>query len=457
MVISLCIKQRQFKRMSQLCYESKKENLRHQFNNGSFPIKKKEENGGNCLKMNLNSLIKEGEDSLSEGDIKNLIESLYYLKVVNDFKDDNDGGKKGTLNFPENKYIVFVDNGDALWNNFINIRYDDLKEALEKLDYRFIFMPKFMFRIENYSYHDNPELTNAQFNINDNNFEFKADFTKLYADSPLLNFLVKKCVNMPSLVYYEGFTPESFYFRIFDLGTWDSTETSENKIKIFLKYCSPSNFNNPVLNKNLDNQDHQLMMDGAVTTLLNSIKQDIETLRKFGISKKQIDDGMKVSGQLSQLVITDDHRILLPFYELEVAMSPLPKSLYILFLRHPEGINFKDMPDYFEELLEIYMEISPRANLEKIRNSIERLCNPLDNSINEKCSRIKEAFTDFMSEELAQMYCITGQSRSKRGINLDSKFIHFNVKCKNAQDIEDKYYTPLIFVPQALRKTLKGK
>jgi hypothetical protein len=102
--------------------------------------------------------------------------------------------------------------------------------------------------------------------------------------------------------------------------------------------------------------------------------------------------------QLSPLLIQETkkkgggtaYRILLPAYDnLEIKMPPLPKALYILFLRHPEGIVLSSIADYREELLTIYKRLSPRADAE---GPVERLCSLSDNSIHEKLSQIKAAF-----------------------------------------------------------------
>lgn len=110
---------------------------------------------------------------------------------------------------------------------------------------------------------------------------------------------------------------------------------------------------------------------------------------------------------LSPLVITKDFRFILPNYgNKEVMLSPIHKSLYMLFLNHPEGIEFKNLIDYREELLAIYNEVGNRVGPDKMVETVNRLANPLDNAINEKCSRIKAAFSDLMDEYQADYYII---------------------------------------------------
>lgn len=96
-------------------------------------------------------------------------------------------------------------------------------------------------------------------------------------------------------------------------------------------------------------------------------------------------------GNLSRLHITADYRFLLTDYgNREVELSPIHKAVYLLFLNHPEGIEFKRLADYRDELTGYYMRTATRLDKDKILETVDRLANPADNAINEKCSRIKK-------------------------------------------------------------------
>ena len=133
---------------------------------------------------------------------------------------------------------------------------------------------------------------------------------------------------------------------------------------------------------------------------------------------------------LSPLVITKDFRFILPNYgNKEVMLSPIHKSLYMLFLNHPEGIEFKNLIDYREELLAIYNEVGNRIGPDKMVETVNRLTNPLDNAINEKCSRIKAAFSDLMDEYQADYYIIN--SHIKRHQSTSTKLWFERLKIIN--------------------------
>jgi len=120
-------------------------------------------------------------------------------------------------------------------------------------------------------------------------------------------------------------------------------------------------------------------------------------------------------GKLSRLLITKDYRLLLlDNGQQEVILQPVHKAVYLLFLNHPEGIEFKRLRDYRDELLRYYRLVAPRSmDIEQIEESVERLVDPLDNAINEKCSRIKRIFLELMDEYSASYYVISSHTTKR--------------------------------------------
>ncbi len=118
--------------------------------------------------------------------------------------------------------------------------------------------------------------------------------------------------------------------------------------------------------------------------------------------------------KLSRLQITKDYRFFLVDYNYkEVELQPVHKAVYLLFLAHPEGIEFKKLGNYREELTRYYMATAKLMDKEKIIEGVDHLVNPLDNAINEKCSRIKKVFMDIMDEYTASYYIISGHTQKR--------------------------------------------
>lgn len=156
-----------------------------------------------------------------------------------------------------------------------------------------------------------------------------------------------------------------------------------------------------------------------------AILKEIEYLqRKYGITIEELTAFLNYTVRLSRLHIYSSGGIFLDDFDFkEVKMDTLTKSVYFLFLNHPEGINFKDMGDHQRELENIYSSLSRRDDMDGIRRSVATLCNPLDNSINEKVSKVKKAFRDAVDDRIARFYYIDGKKGEAKTIVLDRSLV----------------------------------
>lgn len=145
----------------------------------------------------------------------------------------------------------------------------------------------------------------------------------------------------------------------------------------------------------------QLQMAGRNDLLLHAV--GVPLLEELRIEAAK--------GKLSRLVITKDYRFILEDYHQEVELQPVHKAVYLLFLAHPEGIEFKRLAEYREELLRYYLATAKMMDKEKIIEGVDHLVNPLDNAINEKCSRIKKVFLELMDEYRASYYFISSHTQ----------------------------------------------
>lgn len=170
--------------------------------------------------------------------------------------------------------------------------------------------------------------------------------------------------------------------------------------------------------------------DAETRRLMQEVKEKAERLRLNGVSEWIIQRLVLPSEKLSRLVVTCDFRIILPDYnDMEIKMEPLVKSVYILFLEHEEGIRFKCLSDYRQRLAYIYNKVLEHSALtrtitpERKEESLSKVVDPLSNSINEKCARIKAAFLSMFDEHLANRYYIVGKSGGQKRISLPRNLI----------------------------------
>ncbi len=164
-------------------------------------------------------------------------------------------------------------------------------------------------------------------------------------------------------------------------------------------------------------------------SLMQEVRDRLDLLRQYGVSEMILKDLFEPSTKVSSLYITKDYRLFLTDYNnIEIKLEPLNKAVFLLFLQHEEGILFKYLTDYRDELESIYMKITRTTCKEKQRLSIAAICDPTKNSINEKCARIREAFISEFDERLAQNYFVTGNRGEVKRIILSRDLVKWENK-----------------------------
>lgn len=161
----------------------------------------------------------------------------------------------------------------------------------------------------------------------------------------------------------------------------------------------------------------------SVEDMMSEVQILVEQLRRSGVGEVALQRLFRPTTQLSRMRVRYGRIFLTDYNNMEIRMHPLSKALYLLFLRHPEGISFSDLPDYRTELLRMYELMSGRDSREDIRRSINDVTDPTRNSINEKCSRIKQAFLREFDDSIARNYYITGGRGEPKKILLPREMV----------------------------------
>ena len=170
--------------------------------------------------------------------------------------------------------------------------------------------------------------------------------------------------------------------------------------------------------------------DERAAAVLQTARESVMQLRRMGIRDVVLKRALFPEPKLSPLHITTDNRILLPdFDNMEIVMEPLDKAFYFLFLRHPEGIPFKLIADYREELAVLYDCIKHRRPLRELLGkriylpAIMRLTTPTNNALNERASHIARAFGDKLDKEVARFYTLQGDRGLPKFVTLPPEMV----------------------------------
>lgn len=238
----------------------------------------------------------------------------------------------------------------------------------------------------------------------------------------------------PLLMRYEHYNEDGILFTLFPLCYRDDAQFERLLKDIsMVSYLGSGVFSSTIIEAPLRRSrltetrpDPKERADRErIDLLTDEIRERIEQLRLMGVSDYMIRKLIPLpKPKLSALRITKDHHILLPDYNnIEITMPTLSKVVYFFFLRHPEGLKFKELIDHREEMLRLYYRVSHRNDIDKLDQSIDELIDSSKNSINEKCSRIRSAFVSHFSDDLAKHYYITYGNGNAKLIDLDRNLV----------------------------------
>jgi hypothetical protein len=122
------------------------------------------------------------------------------------------------------------------------------------------------------------------------------------------------------------------------------------------------------------------------------------------------------------------HRIFLSeLGDLEVLLNPKEKTLFIFFLKHPEGLLLAELPDHQAEIVGLYSRFSNRQDPAEIMRAVWRLINPVDQNQMQVLSRIRRRFKDLVGSNLSGYYTIEVRD-GKYAIALNREWVQWCVE-----------------------------
>ena len=126
------------------------------------------------------------------------------------------------------------------------------------------------------------------------------------------------------------------------------------------------------------------------------------------------------------LRITGRYRIFLPERGgEELRLRPLVKTVFIFFLKHPEGIAAKGIGAFRSELLSIYSRITGREDAEAVAATVDRLVDVMENSFHENCSRLNTRLAAYFPEGTLDQYQVRGARSGLRRIALEPMYVRW--------------------------------
>ena len=321
---------------------------------------------------------------------------------------------------PEKEQVIYIESEyNSVINNLLQSNLDDISSCIKQKSKEFIYIPNVIKNIKDNSLYYNPFKGDKV---------LKTDIATSDISNQILSYSIDDVYIKSGLIRCKEVTEDYYIFSYYafeenfdKIGLLESINSYTSLLAPNVYYSSSPYY--PYIENPDDNADYDF--DTESKKLIEEIKERVELLKQKGVNELVLKSILsKDSVKLSRLVITNEYKIFLTDYNnLEITMYPLPKAVFFLFLNYPNGILFKDLPDYRDELIAIYKSISGRESIKGMEKSIDDIVNPTLNSINEKCSRIREAFVRHFDESIAKNYYITGARATPKKIALDRQLV----------------------------------
>lgn len=365
------------------------------------------------------------------------------------------------FNIPENYVIYFEKEHNKELNLFIRNNYETIKTKFSALGLNFIYPPFIkVSRIQveeilsyytpQFNYYQIPTLAKDSFGqkLLDNALQnaFK-DFDTIFNNNITETFKVNS-EELLNLFEYNCHIKSGLFFFKFNSGIIGVSDyfysNSDNNYELFfeeaIQYLSRNEWEDyalgdAMIGSFLPTVDYSEQLDEEAKEIVQDLENKLKELKDSGqllflipVLKDLLNKQSHTIdfNSISKMEIDYQNKIQLPYFKKEVELSHLTKSIYFLFLKHPEGINLKELGNYKKELLTIYNSVSNQLDYDKMAKSIDDVINLETKAIYTHLSRIKSAFYKIMDASFAKYYIVSGSGVEDRKVLFETKDIIWN-------------------------------
>ena len=140
--------------------------------------------------------------------------------------------------------------------------------------------------------------------------------------------------------------------------------------------------------------------------IVYTIRSLVTELHSRGLDYSAIENRIHEHLDSPRLVVEGRGRIYFPDFKVKVYLNPIERTLYYLFLNHPEGIISDDLVVHWKELCQIYSRESTFSDSEFREDKIESLCSESKTVFYATVSRIKRKFYEAVGNLNAEPFII---------------------------------------------------
>ena len=172
--------------------------------------------------------------------------------------------------------------------------------------------------------------------------------------------------------------------------------------------------------------DYAGMLEGmAAAELLSLVREAKRRLKEIGQEQDAAISEVRNERSVELYVDRQYHIRLGSPQGQEISFRPLVRSLFILFLKHPEGILLKERIHFREELEEIYEVIAPHVDAQDRRRRVRRLTDSEENAFSENLSVLNATLDRILPLTQALDVKVQGNNGHHRRVPLSPLQVHW--------------------------------
>lgn len=125
---------------------------------------------------------------------------------------------------------------------------------------------------------------------------------------------------------------------------------------------------------------------------------------------------------LGALRIDKNFRIIVDYNDTEIKLSPLCKAIYVLYMRHPEGLGRKQIAEknIMDELCQIYAVLAPHKTSVQIRTAIENLVDFSKKNLDKQMTLINRTMRTTLGDKAEHYLPRSNKRNEKRMLDFEN-------------------------------------
>jgi hypothetical protein len=169
--------------------------------------------------------------------------------------------------------------------------------------------------------------------------------------------------------------------------------------------------------KRLEDKQVDPLLANQVFEIMEATRSEILFRDRYSLLKKP--SRMSITGPNYKIQFPD-------LANIELKLDKIEKTIYLFFLGKPGGVKLNMLDEHREELIELYLKVSPTSDRATATRRIhERTDNTNTQKISETISKIRRKINDLVGDEMGEHYIIAGANGELKKIGVERHLVSF--------------------------------